>query len=154
VVVECNPPRKHGVHGHPWTAPNTSPSLSHRCFSRYAFDRGKESYSLKHLCTLWNMLRRGSLRFGSRCSYYAAMALQSPLQNPYTKFFFFLFFSLCLLQASEFLFTYGSLRHLIGVLGRGISPAPRPLPTQDNTTQRNTDTHPCPEQDSNLRSQC
>jgi hypothetical protein len=25
--------------------------------------------------------------------------------------------------------------------------------TQDNTTQRNADTHPCPEQDSNLRSQ-
>jgi hypothetical protein len=51
-------------------------------------------------------------------------------------------------------FTYGSLRHLVGHLGWGISPAPRPLPTQDNTTQRNTDTHPCPEQDSNLQSQC
>jgi hypothetical protein len=63
-------------------------------------------------------------------------------------------FSLCLFQASEFLFTYGSLRHLVGLLGRGISPAPRPLPTQDNTTQTNTDTHPCPEQDSTLRSQC
>jgi hypothetical protein len=47
-------------------------------------------------------------------------------------------FSLCLFQASEFPFTYGSFRHLIGLLGRGISPAPRPLPTQDNTTQRNT----------------
>jgi hypothetical protein len=44
---------------------------------------------------------------------------------------------------------------LVGFLGRGISPAPRPLPTQDNTTQhRETDTHPRPEQDSNLRSQC
>jgi hypothetical protein len=51
-------------------------------------------------------------------------------------------------------FTYGSLRHLVGLLGQGISPVPRPLPTQDNTTQRNTDTHPCPEQDSNLWSQC
>jgi len=26
--------------------------------------------------------------------------------------------------------------------------------TQDNTTQKHADTHPCPEQDSNLRSQC
>jgi hypothetical protein len=43
-------------------------------------------------------------------------------------------------------------RHLVGLLGRGISPAPRPQPTQDNTTQRNADTHPCPEQDSNLQS--
>jgi hypothetical protein len=39
-----------------------------------------------------------------------------------------------------FLFTYGSVRHLVGLLGRGISPAPRPLPTQVNTTQRNADT--------------
>jgi hypothetical protein len=62
--------------------------------------------------------------------------------------------SFCLFQASDFLFTYGSLRHMIWLLGRGISPAPRPLPTQDNTTQRITDTHSCPEQDSNLRSQC
>jgi hypothetical protein len=31
-------------------------------------------------------------------------------------------------------------RHLVGLLGWGISPAPRPLPTQDNTTQRNADT--------------
>jgi hypothetical protein len=44
-------------------------------------------------------------------------------------------FSLCLFKASEFLFTYGSLRHLVGLLGWGISPAPRPLPTQDNITQ-------------------
>jgi hypothetical protein len=33
----------------------------------------------------------------------------------------------------NFFFTYGSFRHLVGLLGRGISPAPRPLPTQDNT---------------------
>jgi len=26
--------------------------------------------------------------------------------------------------------------------------------TQDNTTQKNADTHPCPERDSNPRSQC
>jgi hypothetical protein len=32
-------------------------------------------------------------------------------------------------------------------------PDARPLPTQDNTTHRNADTHPCPEQDSNLWSQ-
>jgi hypothetical protein len=42
-------------------------------------------------------------------------------------------YSLCLFQASELIFTYGSLRHLVGLLGRGISPAPRPLSTQDNT---------------------
>jgi hypothetical protein len=54
-------------------------------------------------------------------------------------------FSLYIFKASDFfLFTYGSFRHLVGILGRGISPAPRPLPTQDNTTQRNTDTYPCP----------
>jgi hypothetical protein len=39
-----------------------------------------------------------------------------------------------------FLFTYGFFRHLVGLLERGISPAPRPLLTQDNTTRRNTDT--------------
>jgi hypothetical protein len=52
-----------------------------------------------------------------------------------------LLLSLCLFQESEFLLTYGSFRHLVGLRGRGISPEPRPLPTQDNTTQRNTDTH-------------
>jgi len=35
----------------------------------------------------------------------------------------------------------------------GDRPDARPLPTQDNTTHRNADTHPCPEQDSNLRYQ-
>jgi hypothetical protein len=30
----------------------------------------------------------------------------------------------------------------------------RPLPTQDNTPQKDADTHPCAGQDSNLRSQC
>jgi hypothetical protein len=34
-----------------------------------------------------------------------------------------------------FFFTYGSIRRLVGLLGRGISPTPRPLPTQDNTEQ-------------------
>jgi hypothetical protein len=64
-------------------------------------------------------------------------------------------FSLCLFEASDFSFLLmDPFRHLVRLLGRGISPAPRPLPTQDNTTQRNTDTHPCPEQDSNLWSQC
>jgi hypothetical protein len=46
---------------------------------------------------------------------------------------------------SEFMNLFG---HLVGLLGRGISP------TQGlylhNTTQKNADTHPCPEQDSNL----
>jgi hypothetical protein len=36
----------------------------------------------------------------------------------------------------------------------GDQPDARPLPTQDNTTQKHGDTHPCPKQDSNLRSQC
>jgi hypothetical protein len=45
-------------------------------------------------------------------------------------------FSLWLFYASDFFFlTYGSFRHFVGLLGRGISPAPRPLPAQDNTTQ-------------------
>jgi len=46
-------------------------------------------------------------------------------------------------------------RHLVGLLDQGISPAPRPLPTRRTTqTQRNADTHPCPEQGSNLWSKC
>jgi hypothetical protein len=32
----------------------------------------------------------------------------------------------------------------------GDQPDARPLPTQDNTTQKHTDTHPCPKQDLNL----
>jgi hypothetical protein len=79
---------------------------------------------------------------GSRCQFV-----------PYYELFF-LFFLIFLMPFSGvgfFYFTYGSFRHLVGLLGWGISPAPKPLPTQDNTTQRNTDTHPCPEQDSNLR---
>jgi hypothetical protein len=55
-------------------------------------------------------------------------------------FFFFLIFPYAFLRRQIFLFTYGSFKHLVGFLGRGISPAPRPVPTQDNTTQRNTDT--------------
>jgi hypothetical protein len=48
-------------------------------------------------------------------------------------------FSLCLFQTSDFFFLLmDPFRHLVGLLGRGISPEPRPLPTQDNTTQRNT----------------
>jgi hypothetical protein len=46
-------------------------------------------------------------------------------------------------------------KHLVGLLGRGISPAPRPLPTHRTTqTCRNADTHPCPAWDLNLWSQC
>jgi hypothetical protein len=36
----------------------------------------------------------------------------------------------------------------------GDQPDAKPLPTQDNTTQENADTHPCLEQDSKSRSQC
>jgi len=36
----------------------------------------------------------------------------------------------------------------------GNQPNARPLPTHDNTTQKNVDTHPCLEWDSNLQSQC
>jgi hypothetical protein len=36
----------------------------------------------------------------------------------------------------------------------GDQPDARPLPTRDNTTQKNADSHPCLKQDSNLRSQC
>jgi hypothetical protein len=52
-------------------------------------------------------------------------------------------FSLFLMpfQAKEFLFTYGSFRHLVGLLGWGISPAPRPLPTHRTTQHRETQTH-------------
>jgi hypothetical protein len=51
-------------------------------------------------------------------------------------------FSLCLFQASDFFFfTFGSFRHLVGLLGRGISPAPRSLPTHRTTQHRKTQTH-------------
>jgi hypothetical protein len=36
----------------------------------------------------------------------------------------------------------------------GDQPDARPLPTQDNITQKKEDTHPCFERDSNPRSQC
>jgi len=36
----------------------------------------------------------------------------------------------------------------------GYQPDTRPLPTQDNTTQKNMDTHPWPEWDLNPWSQC
>jgi hypothetical protein len=51
-----------------------------------------------------------------------------------------------------FLFTCGSLRHLVGLLGRGISTAQGPYLHRTTQTHRNTDTHPCTEQDSNQRS--
>jgi hypothetical protein len=40
--------------------------------------------------------------------------------------------------------------HLVGLLVRGIGP---PLPTQDNATQKNADTHPFLKRDANPRSQ-
>jgi hypothetical protein len=70
-------------------------------------------------------------------------------------FFFFLIFPYAFFRRRIFSFLLmDPFRHLAGLLGWGISPAPRLLPTQHNTTHRNTDTHPCPEQDSKLRSQC
>jgi len=36
----------------------------------------------------------------------------------------------------------------------GDQPGARPLPIQDNTTQKNPDTHSCPERNSSPRSQC
>jgi hypothetical protein len=45
-------------------------------------------------------------------------------------------------------------RHMVGLLGRVISPSQGLyLPTQDNTTQKDADKHPCLERDSNPRSQ-
>jgi hypothetical protein len=51
-------------------------------------------------------------------------------------------------ETYESIWTHGSTRWT------GDRPDARPLPTQDNTTQKNADTHPCPEWDSNPRSQC
>jgi len=45
------------------------------------------------------------------------------------------------------------LEILLGLLERGIGPS-QGLYLQDSTTQKNTDTHSCPERDSNPRSQC
>jgi hypothetical protein len=48
-------------------------------------------------------------------------------------------FSLCLFQAWDFFLFYllmDPFRHLVGLLGWGISPAPRHLPTQDNTNKQ------------------
>jgi hypothetical protein len=56
-------------------------------------------------------------------------------------FFLFLFFLTPSLRRQIFLFTFGSFRHLVGLLGRGISPAPRPLPTHRTTQHRETQTH-------------
>jgi hypothetical protein len=54
---------------------------------------------------------------------------------------FFLIFLMPFLRRRNFFFTYGSLRHLVGLLGRGISSAPRPLPTHRTTQHRETLTH-------------
>jgi len=43
--------------------------------------------------------------------------------------------------------------HLVGYLERGISPTQGVLPTQDDTTQKNADTHPCLERDSKPQTQ-
>jgi hypothetical protein len=48
----------------------------------------------------------------------------------------------------------GSIRHLLGLLWGGGDQSSARQRTQDNTTQKYADTHPCPDQDSNLRSQC
>jgi hypothetical protein len=49
---------------------------------------------------------------------------------------------------------YESIRTFGRTPGMGDRPDARPLPTQDNTTQKNADTLPCLEWDSNPRSQC
>jgi hypothetical protein len=52
--------------------------------------------------------------------------------------------------------TYESLGQLVGLFGGGGGTVRRKAPTytQDNTTQKNADTLPCLEWDSNPRSQC
>jgi hypothetical protein len=37
------------------------------------------------------------------------------------------------------LFQFGSIRHLVGLLGGGDQPSARPLATQDSTTQKDAD---------------
>jgi hypothetical protein len=55
-------------------------------------------------------------------------------------------------------FNFLNLMNLFGHFGKtpwtGNQPDEMPLPTQDNTTQKNADTHPCLECDLNPRSQC
>jgi hypothetical protein len=57
---------------------------------------------------------------------------------------------------SEFIFyeTYESIWRVGRTPWPGDQPEARPLPTQDNTTQKNADTHACFNWDSNPRSQC
>jgi len=43
---------------------------------------------------------------------------------------------------------------LVGLLGRGFSPTQGLYLHRTTQHRKNVDTHPCPEQDSNLRSQC
>jgi hypothetical protein len=44
-------------------------------------------------------------------------------------------------------------RHPVGLLGQGVGPSQRPLPTQDSTTRKDEDKHQCSEHDSNPWSQ-
>jgi hypothetical protein len=46
-----------------------------------------------------------------------------------------------------------AFRHLVELTGRGSRPVARPVPTQDNTTQKDENKHPCLEQNLNPRSQ-
>jgi hypothetical protein len=56
---------------------------------------------------------------------------------------------------SEFNFwTYVSIWTFGRTPWTGGQPGARPLPTQDNKTQKNADTHPCPKRDSNPHYQC
>jgi hypothetical protein len=48
----------------------------------------------------------------------------------------------------------GSIRYFGRTPWVGDQSSAMPLPTQDNTTQKDADKHPCPKQYSNLRSQC
>jgi hypothetical protein len=72
-----------------------------------------------------------------------ASTIASPINTRWQDFFLLLLlllYTLFLFQASDFLLM-DPFRHLVGLLGRGISPAPRPLPTNRTTQHRETQTH-------------
>jgi hypothetical protein len=72
--------------------------------------------------------------FPFNCALFACEACYMLTEKHFFLFLFF-FFLMPFSGVGFFLFTYGSFRHLVGLLGRGIRPVPRPLSTQDNTTQ-------------------
>jgi hypothetical protein len=64
--------------------------------------------------------------------------------RPHGLLLFRIYFS----ETYEFILTFGRTPWT------GDRPDARPLPTQDNTTHKNADTHPCLEWDSNTRYRC